>query len=40
MRWFINQVEDTDSYIAKDGTIFHSEEKVREYDKTCELITP
>ena len=37
MRWFTNCLENTDSYIAKDGTIFHSEEKVREYDKTCKI---
>lgn len=37
MRWFTNCVENTDSYIAKDGTIFHSEEKAKEYDKTCKI---
>lgn len=37
MRWFSNHVENTNSYIAKDGTIFHSEEKAREYNKTCKI---
>lgn len=37
MRWFTNCVENTDSYIANDGTIFHSEENVREYNKTCKI---
>ena len=37
MWWLTNCVENTNSYIAKDGTIFHSEEKVRAYDKTCKI---
>ena len=37
MWWLTNCVENTNSYIAKDGTIFHREEKVRAYDKTCKI---